>query len=105
MNEEIYKGIKVSSNWDCIKSFQWCCENARFIFTHKGYKGERLKLVLKEPIADKIDCIEINQDRYGVISNADTTFNFGWGEMIQDSSKEITDFIKDYLHRENTMDN
>lgn len=95
-----YKGIKISSNWDCIKSFQWMVENARFVFTHLSSGGERLKLVVHEPIIDKFDCFEIGNDRYGVITKADTQFSSGWGGMIEDSSKEIIPFIKDYLIRQ-----
>ena len=98
-----YKGIKVSTNWDCIKSFQWMCENAKFIFSHKSYKGERIKIVVNEPI-EKFDCFEIGYDRYGVTTNADTVFSSGWGEMIEDSSKEIVEYIKEYLKREGVSD-
>ncbi len=93
----------MSKNWDFIKSFQWLCENARFIFSHKSYKGEKLKLITKEHV-DKFDCFEIGYDRYGVTVEADTVFNNGWGDMIEDSSKEIVQYIKDYLEREGASD-
>ncbi len=95
--------IKISSNWDCIKSFDWMVKNARFIFSHKSYSGEKLKIVVKEPI-DKYDCFEIGYDRYGLTTEADTVFSSGWGNMIQDSSKEIIPFIKSYLVREGASD-
>lgn len=91
-----YQGIKVSKNWDCIKSFQWMCENAKFIFSHKSYGGERIKVVIKEPI-EKFDCFEIGYDRWGIKVKADTIFNNGWGNMIEDSSKDIIGYIKEYL--------
>lgn len=103
MANEIYKGIKVSKNWDCIKSFGWMCENAKFIFSHKSYAGERLKIVINEPLG-KFDCFEIGYDRWGVTTDADTIFSHGWGEMIEDSSKQIVSYIKDYLKREGASD-
>ncbi len=98
-----YKGIKVSKNWDCVKSFKCLCENAKFIFSHKSYNGERIKIVVNESI-EKFDCFEIGYDRYGVTINADTIFSSGWGEMIEDSSKEIVEYVKDYLKREGASD-
>lgn len=99
----IVHGIMVSPDWDCIRSFEWMVANAGFIFTHKGYSGERLKLVLHEPI-EKFDCFEIGYDRYGIKVKADTVFSNGWGNMIADSSKEIVPFIKEYLIREGASD-
>lgn len=98
-----YKGILISSNWDCVKSFQWLCENAKFIFSHKSYSGERPKIVLKEPI-NEIDCIEIGYDRYGVMAVADTNFGPGWGNAIEDSSKDIVGFLKDWLIKDGATD-
>lgn len=99
--EEIieYKGIKISPNWDCLKSFEWMVSNSKFIFSHKSYKGERIKIVLTEPI-ERYDCFEIGYDRYGITVNADTVFSSGWGSMIEDSSKEVVAYVKDYLIRE-----
>lgn len=96
-------GIKVSTNWDCVKSFQWMLDNARFIFSHKSYGGERICIVVKEPI-EKYDCFEIGYDRYGIKVKADTVFSNGWGNMIEDSSKDIVNFIKDYLKRDGATD-
>lgn len=98
-----YKEIRISQNWDCIKSFQWMCENAKFIFSHKSYSGERIKIVVNESIG-KFDCFEIGYDRYGVTADADTIFSSGWGNMIEDSSKEIIEYIKGYLKREGASD-
>jgi hypothetical protein len=99
-----YKGIKISSNWDFPQTLKEVCENSRFIFSHKSYKEERIKVVLKEPIAEKYDCFEIGYDRYGVTITADTQFSQGWGNMIEDSSKEITEYIRQYLIREGATD-
>jgi hypothetical protein len=55
--------------------------------------------VVQEPIG-RFDCFEIGYDRYGVTTEADTIFSSGWGEMIEDSSKDIVGYIKDYLKRE-----
>ncbi|MES2620187.1 MAG: hypothetical protein V4615_04975 [Bacteroidota bacterium] len=98
-----YEGLLVSKNWDCIKSFQWMCENAIFIFSHKAYGNERIVIVLKEPL-DGYDCFEIGYGRYGVIIKADIVFSAAWGHMINDSSKEIVKYIKDYLLREGASD-
>lgn len=100
---EVYQGIKISPNWDNVKSFQWMCDNARFVFSHKSSGGERCKLVVKEPV-EGLDCFEIGNDRYGVIESACTRFSGGWGEMIDDSSKEVVKYIKDYLIRQGATD-
>lgn len=99
----IYDGIKISENWDCSKPFHWMVENARFIFSHKSYGGERIKLVVSEPI-EGFDCFEIGCDRYGIKVKADTVFSSGWGAMIEDSSKEIIPYIKEYLTRQGATD-
>lgn len=101
--ENIYQGLPISPNWGLIKPFGWIVENARFIFSHKSYKGERIKIVIKDPI-EKMDCFEIGYDRWGLTINADTKLSSGWVDMIQDSSKEIVQYIKDYLKREGASD-
>lgn len=101
--DSVYQGIKISRNWGNIKSFQWMVENARFIFSHKSYGGERIKIVVNEKI-EGMDCFEIGYDRYGLTEKACTIFSNGWGSAIEDSSKEIVAYIKEYLIQDGASD-
>jgi len=88
--------FKISPAWDCIKSFDELVADARFIFSNDGHKGKRPRIVLREAI-NGIDCIEIDHDRYGLITNGETKFNEAWGEHITDSSQDYIGFIKSFL--------
>lgn len=100
---ESYCGILVSKKWYCVKSFQWMCENARFVFTYDIGEGEELMLVTKDDI-EGMDCFEIGNDRYGVIDGGCCKFNETLGNQIKDSSRDVVPFIKAYMIRSNALD-
>lgn len=91
--------FKISQNWDCIKSLDDLIKDAKFIFQNDGYKGRRPRIVLNNPI-DGFDVIEIDYDRYGLITNGIAKFNSQWGDSIIDSSKDIEGSIEQFLRDE-----
>lgn len=82
----------ISKNWDCIRSFDELVEDAKFVFV---VEKSNPFLVLNTKI-NGIDCIEISQDRYGLINDAECVFNDHFANSILDSSCDIVEFI--YLH-------
>lgn len=84
--------MEISSKWDCSKSFDDLVIDAKFVFK---YQNSNPMIVLKTPI-NGIDCIEIDQDRFGLVNGSEAVFNHQWGNKIIDSSQEIVEFI--YLH-------
>lgn len=91
--------FQISPNWNCIMELNQLIQDASFVFTNSGHKGDRPKIVLNHSI-EGYDCIEIDVDRYGIISNGITKFNSTWGETIVDSSKRVIEFIAEFLDRE-----
>ena len=91
--------FKISQNWNCIKSLDELIADAKFIFTNGLYKGRRPRIVLFTPI-DGFNCIEIDYDKDGLITNGVSVFDDNWGKRISDSSAEIVKFIKTFLIRE-----
>ena len=84
--------MDISVKWDCIKTFDELVLDANLVFV---YENSNPMIVLKTPI-NGIDCIEISQDRYGLVNGSEAVFNHQWGDKIIDSSHEIVEFI--YLH-------
>jgi len=95
--------FKISRSWDCIKSIEELIADAKFIFNHNGHKGKRPRIVLNTPI-DGYDCIEIDYDRYGLITNGVQNFDSNLGETITDSSKDCIGFIRKFLIWEGVQD-
>ncbi len=95
--------FKISTAWDCIKTFEELVADAKFIFIGKGWINLTPKLVLKTPI-NGIDCIEISYDNKGLTNGGECVFSENWGDQIEDSSKDIATFLREFLEREGAVD-
>lgn len=89
--------FKISPNWGCVRSFDDLVSDAKFVFVHSAYKGYRPHIVLKTPLENGFDTIEIDHDRYGLITNGVSVFNDGWGEIIVDSGNDPIAFVRNFL--------
>jgi len=78
---DFFPVFKISPSWDCIKSIDELIADAKFIFKHDGHKGKRPRIVLNTPI-EGYNCIEIDYDRYGLITNGVQNFDSNLGEKI-----------------------
>lgn len=95
--------FKISTAWDCIKTFDELVADAKFIFIGKGWINLTPRLVLKTPI-NGIDCIEISYDNKGLTNGGECVFSENWGDQIEDSSKDVVTFLREFLEREGAVD-
>ena len=95
--------FKISTAWDCIKTFDELVADAKFIFIGKGWINLTPRLVLKTPI-NGIDCIEISYDNKGLTNGGECVFSENWGDQIEDSSKDVVTFLSEFLEREGAVD-
>lgn len=95
--------FKISTAWDCIKTFEELVSDAKFIFIGKGWINLTPRLVLKTPI-NGIDCIEISYDNKGLTNGGECVFSENWGDQIEDSSKDVVTFLREFLEREGAVD-
>jgi hypothetical protein len=98
--------FKISKNWGYVKSFDELVNDAKFIFTHTGYKGKRPMIVLNNYVSSEceLDCVEIDYDRWGILINGVTKFSESWGERITDSSLNVVDFIEQFLIKDGAQE-
>lgn len=95
--------FKISTAWDCIKTFDELVSDAKFIFIGKGWENLTPRIVLNKPI-NGIDCIEISYDKFGLKNGGECVFSENWGEGIEDSSKNVETFLREFLEREGAVD-
>lgn len=95
--------FKISHKWECVKSLDELIDDSKFIFSSNSYKGKRPKIVLNNSI-NGIDCIEIDYEKDGLITNAECVFSETWGNGIIDSSKDCVSFIRDFLIKDEAAD-
>lgn len=96
--------FKISTAWDCVKTFDELVADAKFIFIQNGHGNCLPRIVLNTPIGDGYDCIEIDYDRYGLLNGGVSKFDDNWGITIDDSSKDIKTFLREFLEREGAVD-
>ncbi len=97
--------FKISTAWDCIKTFDELVADAKFIFIQNEHRNYLPKLVLNTPIGTGgYDCIEIDYDRHGLVNGGVSKFDDNWGITIDDSSKDISNFLREFLEREGAVD-
>jgi hypothetical protein len=99
------KGLQISENWHCVYSFEELCEHTEFIFRFKGLWENAPILKLREPI-EGMDLIQISYDYNGIVNGSVGRFTAQFdGVHIEDLSKDIEQFIYDYLISERAIYN
>ena len=95
---------KISKNWDCIHSIEKLKKDCEFVYNTKGHHGNRPHLKLDSQKYE-FDVVIISNDKHGIIVNAISKFNKNTDvSFITDFSKNVDDFIVDYLTRTNAID-
>lgn len=85
-----------SKNWTESKNIDWFIENASFVFTNKGYKGQRPRIVTKEKL-NGMNCFEFDNDRYGIIIVSCCEFRVYWEGLIDQESTEVIPILNLFL--------
>ena len=99
-------GLQISENWSCIYSFDELVERTEFIFKFKNLWENRPILKLREPIEMNMDLIQIDYDYSGIVNGSVGRFNAMFdGKHIDDLSKDIEQFIYDFLIEERAISN
>lgn len=98
-------GLQISREWSCRYSFQELCERTEFVFKFKGLWDGMPILKLREPI-ETMDLIQIDYDYSGIVNGSEGRFTAEFdGKHIEDLSKDIEQFIYDFLLSENAIYN
>lgn len=98
------KGLKVSENWSCRYSYEELKERTEFVFRFKGMWENAPILKLREPI-EGMDLIQISYDYNGIVNGSEGKFYPPWGGQIEDLSKDVDQFVYDYLIKEKAIHN
>lgn len=100
------KGLQVSKNWSCLYSYEELKERTEFVFRFKGNLWEGAPILkLREPI-EGMDLIQISYDYHGIVNGSVGIFHPRYdGERIEDMSKDIDQFVYDYLIKEKAIFN
>lgn len=90
-----------SKSWWQPKDIDWFIKNADFAFTNNGYKGNRVRIVTKQPLHTlygKVNCFEFDNDRYGIMITSETMFSKGLEETIVEKSTDVTGMLIKFLN-------
>lgn len=100
---------KISSNWlwDEIL-YEYLIDDADFVFMtnsrHPIIKTKTLYDSTSHLHSEQVDLFYISHTTDGIISYSLDKFDDSWGQQIKDSSKDINEFICDFLQREAAFD-
>lgn len=104
--KKIRKGLQISENWSSVYTFNELCDRAEFIFRFKGLWDGVPIIKLREPIEDGMNLIGISYDYHGIVNGSVGRFHPEVvGDHIADLSKDIEQFIYDYLIEEKAIYN
>lgn len=98
------KGLQVSENWSCRYSYEELKERTEFVFRFKGMWENAPILKLREPI-EGMDLIQISYDYNGIVNGSEGKFNPSDGNHFEDISKDVDQFVYDYLIKEGAIQN
>jgi hypothetical protein len=99
------KGFQVSENWSCRYSYEELKKRTEFVFRFKGLWDGMPILKLREPI-ETMDLIQIDYDYNGIVNGSEGRFHAQFdGQHIEDLSKDIDQFIYDFLIEEQAIYN
>src|ERR1044071_7502327 len=99
------KGLQISKNWDCAYSFEELIARTEFIFKFDRLWDGKPILKLREPI-EGMDLVAIDYDYSGICNGGVARFHAQFaGVHIEDLSKDVEQFVYDFLIKEKAIFN
>jgi hypothetical protein len=101
------KGLQISENWSCIYTYEELKRRTEFVFRFKGGLWESAPILkLREPMEEGMNLIQISYDYGGIVNGSVGRFHPQFdGDRIEDISKDVDQFVYDYLIKEKAIYN